>query len=281
MVLEEVDTTWLLERPYVSFFLGFVYALIGYIIATLFFFEKSVSVAMLFLTTLLTVPTFVSILSYEERHERATEETGVWSFLKNHRTIVEVYVLIFLGAFLGFLVLGVLAQDKTPMLFEYQLQFLSDREGITTDVFENFFSSPPIPSVSSALTILQHNLSVALIAFFLSVVFGAGALFLIVLNASVFAAFGALILRYLATNFWGGVKIVFIFGMHLVPEMAGFIVAAIAGGVVSKAILVERFGTDAFKNVTRDALYLFLIACVLITAAAFIEIYVTADLFVR
>lgn len=280
MVLEEIDTPWLLERPYVSFFLGFVYALIGYIIATLFFFEQSVSVAMLFLTTLLTVPTFVGILTNEERHERGTEEQSVWSFMKNHRTIVEVYVLIFLGAFLGFLILGVLAQDKTPLLFEYQLDFLSTREGITTNVIETFFSTPPSPSLNSAVVILQHNLSVALIAFFLSVVFGAGALFLIVLNASVFAAFGTIILRYLATNFWGGVKIVLIFGLHLVPEMAGFIVAAIAGGIVSKAILVEKFGTDAFKNVMRDALYLFLIACVFITVAAFIEIYVTAGLFV-
>ncbi len=269
-----------MDRPYLSFFLGFVYVILGYIIATLFFFEKSVSVAMLFLTTLFLVPTFVGILTAEERFERSQSEPGIWSFLKQHRTIIEVYVLIFIGAFLGFLVLGILAYDKMPLLFEYQLDFLGTQEGITTRVIENFFASPHTPSLNNALLILQHNLSVALIAFFLSVVFGAGGLFLIVLNASVFAAFGVLLLRYLATNFLGGVKIILIFGLHLIPEMAGFIIAAIAGGVISKAILTERFGTEGFKNVARDALYLFLVACVLIVVAAFLEIYVTADLFV-
>lgn len=279
MVLEEITTSWLLERPYVSFFLGFVYAIIGYLIATLFFFEKTVSVAMIFLTTLFMVPTFVGILTHEEGLQSRQPETGVFSFLKNHRTIIEVYILIFLGAFLGFVILGVLAGDKVPLIYDYQLDFLSTREGITTPILEHFFSTTSNPAVKSALSVVQHNLSVALISFFLSVVFGAGALFLIVLNASVFAVFGVLILRYLAADFMGGLKIIFVFGIHLVPELAGFILAAIAGGVLSKALLAERFGTDGFKNVVRDSLYLFLVSCVLILIAAFLEIYVTADLF--
>ncbi|MDO8642811.1 MAG: stage II sporulation protein M [Candidatus Woesearchaeota archaeon] len=279
MVLEDINTGWLLDRPYVSFFLGFMYSIIGYIIATLFFFENSVSVAMLFLTTLLMVPTFVGVLSHEEGLESRQPESGIFSFLKNHRTIIEVYILIFLGAFIGFVVLGVLAADKVPLIFNYQLDFLSTREGITTKTLDHFFSTTNVPTVPNALGIVQHNLSVALIAFFLSVVFGAGALFLIVLNASVFASFGVLILRYLATDFSGGLKIILIFGTHLVPELAGFILAAIAGGVVSKALLTESFGSDGFKNVVRDSLYLFLVSCILILAAAFLEIYVTADLF--
>ena len=256
MVLEEITTNWLLGRPYVSFFLGFVYAIIGYLIATLFFFEKTVSVAMIFLTTLFMVPTFVGILTHEEGLQSRQSETGVFSFLKNHRTIVEVYILIFLGAFLGFVVLGVLAGDKVPLIYDYQLDFLSTREGITTTILDNFFTAESNPTVKSALSVVQHNLSVALISFFLSVVFGAGALFLIVLNASVFAVFGVLILRYLTADFMGGLKIIFIFGVHLVPELAGFIL-----------VYAQPFWVG------------FPISCVLILIAAFLEIYVTADLF--
>ncbi len=279
MVLEEINTEWLMERPYVSFFLGFIYSIMGYILGTLFFFEQGVSIAMLFLTTLFVVPTFVGVLSLEEKRERAERPTNILTFFKNHRSIVIIYTLVFLGAFVGFVTLGVLAQDQVPVIFEYQLDFLSKQEHINTDVLDRFFSKSTAPTVDNALSVLQHNLSVALIAFFLSVVFGAGALFLIVLNASVFASFAVLMIRYLSSNFAKAVQLIAVFSLHLIPEMMGFIIAAIAGGVMSKAILVEHVGTQEFKNVVHDSLYLFLIACVLILIAAFTEIFITVDLF--
>ena len=86
-------------------------------------------------------------------------------------------------------------------------------------------------------------------------------------------------LSFLTTNFWDAVKVISVFGLHLVPEIAGFIIVAIGGGVLSRAILTEKFGSEGFKNVTRDALMLFLIACLLVIIAAFLEVYVTTGLF--
>jgi uncharacterized membrane protein SpoIIM required for sporulation len=67
--------------------------------------------------------------------------------------------------------------------------------------------------------------------------------------------------------------------IHLIPEISGFLLAAIAGGVVSKAILHEKKGSKGFKNVFKDATVLILIAVGLVLLAAVLEVFVTARLF--
>ena len=65
----------------------------------------------------------------------------------------------------------------------------------------------------------------------------------------------------------------------MVPEVSGFLIAAIAGGVVSKAVLTEKKGSKAFRNVFKDATMLMLIAIGLVVLSVFLEFFVTAKLF--
>ena len=69
------------------------------------------------------------------------------------------------------------------------------------------------------------------------------------------------------------------FLIHLLPEISGFLLAAIAGGVVSKALIREKRGTKAFKNVFKDATMLVLIAIGLVLLGAVLEVFVTVRLF--
>ena len=130
------------------------------------------------------------------------------------------------------------------------------------------------PSLSNVSGLISQNLIVIIIAFILSVFYGAGALFLIVLNASIFAGFIFYVIREIGNAF----SVLSLFLIHLVPELSGFLLAAIAGGVVSRAIMKERFGSDEFRNIMRDALVLLLIAVGLIIISAFLEVFVSASL---
>jgi hypothetical protein len=67
--------------------------------------------------------------------------------------------------------------------------------------------------------------------------------------------------------------------IHLIPEMAGFLLAAIAGGVISKAFAREKFKSLQFSNVAKDATMMLVISCGLIILAAALEVYVTSNLF--
>jgi uncharacterized membrane protein SpoIIM required for sporulation len=274
MVLETIKLDWIKKRHYLCLFFGFAYTFIGYGIGT-YIFDSSVSIAMLFLATLLLVPTLVKLIDEEEKIER---KQGLKHFFRNHRDVGEAYLFLFLGVFLGYVVLGFTVHGFND-IFSFQVNFLENQEGLNSEVIQGFYDKPLQPTLSNVWSILSNNLFIVLITFILSFVYGVGAVFLIVLNSSVFAAFVVYLSKEIATTVGDVTRIMGYFSIHLVPEIAGFLLAAIAGGVFSKAIMNEKFMSKSFRNVTRDALTVMGFAVLLIIIGAFLEVFVTTRLF--
>jgi uncharacterized membrane protein SpoIIM required for sporulation len=249
------------------FLLGVFYSFVGFAVSS-YFFEAHVSVAMLFTLTLLLVPSITTIINIEEKVE---SKEGVRHFFYNHKDIFKIYISLFFGIFFAFLLLGCFSNLG---VFEYQISFLQSRGDLTANVIDNFAANEYIPSINNVFGLITQNLLVVIIAFVLSIFYGAGALFLIVLNASVFASFICYVIRETGKF----LSLTGIFMIHLIPELSGFIAAAIAGGVVSRAIVREQFGSQGFRNVMKDALVLLLISAVLIIIGAFLEVFVSASL---
>lgn len=258
------------KRHYFALLLGFIYSLIGAVTA-FFLFRDFMSLAMLFLTTLLLVPTIMAYLKKEETIER---KSGLRHFFKNHRDIFETYLFIFHGVFLGFLLIGFFSLTVHYDLNSYQFDFLKVRGVVPEGV--NVVPESTLGHVGSVLT---RNITVDLIAFLLSIAYGAGAMFLIVYNGSIFASFIVLLIKYLSTTTLHATAVFSTMLIHLVPEISGFLLAAIAGGVISKALTKEKIGSNAFRNVVKDATVMFLMSLLLIVSAAFLEIYVTRGVF--
>ncbi len=274
MVFETIKPEWMRQKPFLVFFFGAAYALVGYLLALLFF-GSTVSIAMLFLTTLLAVPSLIKLLDVEESIE---SKDGFHHFFRNHREVIETYLFLFLGIFVGYLLLGMLSRDFTS-IFDFQIRFLERQEGLNSQLIQRFLDGPLQPSVSQVLSILSNNLLVSAICFLLSVFYGAGAIFLLVFNASVFSSFVVYVSHQLVRLPSDALAVIGFFSIHLIPEVLGFLIAAIAGGVVSKAIMTETFMSPGFKNVIRDAVLLLLLSTVFIAIGATLEVYATAPLF--
>ncbi len=274
MVLETIKLDWIKKRHYLCLFFGFAYTFIGYGIGT-YIFDSGVSIAMLFLATLLLVPTLVKLVDEEEKIER---KQGLKHFFRNHRDVGETYLFLFIGIFLGYVVLGFAAPGFNE-IFSFQVDFLEKQEGLNSEVIQGFYEKPLQPTFSNVQNIIGNNLLIVLITFMLSFVYGVGAIFLIVLNSSVFAAFVVYISREIATTLGDVLKILGYFSIHLIPEITGFLFAAIAGGVLSKALMNEKFMSNEFRNVARDALAIMGIAVILIVIGAFLEVFLTTRLF--
>ena len=114
--------------------------------------------------------------------------------------------------------------------------------------------------------ILNNNLRVMFFSFFFSLILGAGAVFIIVWNASIL---GVAIGKD-ATSILDIPALSSLYVMHGVPEIAGYVAAALAGGLISVAI-IRRHGTDVLNKVLIDALYIIIFAVFSIVLAAFIE----------
>lgn len=273
MVLERViSAEWMERRPLYALILGLVYTLIGYFTAVIFFGEHT-SIAMLFLTTLLLVPSLIIIISLEEKKE---SKEGLKHFFHNHKKIFEIFLFVFIGIFIGYLVIGTFS-TSFDTVFSYQTTYLLEKGSIGTEVMEGIGTyGHDVPKFQHFSGILTANLITAIIFFLLSFFYGAGGIFLILLNASIFASFIIYLTRFFKTSI---LSLIGAFSIHMIPEICGFLLAAIAGGVISKAIITEKLGGPRFKNVMRDAMVLLVIAFVVIAVAAFLESYVSAPLF--
>ena len=69
-----------------------------------------------------------------------------------------------------------------------------------------------------------------------------------------------------------------VFSLHLIPEVLAFLLAAIAGGVVSRALIKEKWKSQGFRNVFKDATILVLISFVILLVAALLEAFVSTSL---
>ena len=121
MVLEQFfKASWLEKKPAISLLLGFVFVFIGLITALLFF-KNDISIAVLFLVTLLLVPSLMKLIDLEEKMDR---KFGVKHFFRNHKVIMKIYLFLFLGIFAGYLVIGFGAGDNLDYISEEQMKVL-------------------------------------------------------------------------------------------------------------------------------------------------------------
>lgn len=279
MALDDLfKSKFLKHGPYVSFIFGFGLTIVAFF-TSLVFFRDYISVSTIFLTTLLLTPTFILMLKSEVKIDR---QYGLRNFFKNHKTIFEVYFFSFIGIFLAFVFLGLAVQDRPGAynsLFEFQLNFLEFQQGVNVEVVQNFVESTLTPSLGEVIALSSHDLIVVLICFGLSFVYGASAIFLIILNGSVFANFIIFVIRIIAENTTQGIQAFLIFLIHLIPEISGFLLAAIAGGVASKALVLEMNESNALRNVFKDVTVLLLISIGLVIVSTILEVFVTARLF--
>lgn len=275
MVFERfLDAKFVMKRPVLAFIFGLLYTFVGYALAILFF-GKNVSVAMLFMATLLLVPSLIKLISIEEKRVRAD---GIKRFYHDHKDIFEIYFFLFVGIFIGYLILGMLFTTTMPGFessFNFQLNFLEKQQGLSKELIEKFKEEAVKPTFDQFVGILSSNLAIALIAFGLSIFYGAGAIFLVVMNASVFSIFILYVMRYSAETLSNSLAILGTFSLHLIPELCGFLLAAIAGGVISKALLKEKIGSESFRNVIKDGTVLLLTSFGLIILGALIEVFLT------
>lgn len=256
------------KHPLYSFLLGFLYVIIGFF-ASRYFFYTDTSIATLFASTLLLVPSIYLILGVEEDIE---SRQGTRNFFKNHKDIFIIYLFLFLGVFFAYVTIAHSTNINTA--FDYQLDFLKARGDLSSGLLTDMPAKDYKPGLMDFFSLISQNLMVVVICFILSIFYGAGALFLITLNASVFAAF----ISFVAQQVNNAGSVISLFLIHLIPELSGFLAAAIAGGVVSRALMKEQIGSERFKNVMKDAMILLFISLALIVVGAFLELYVTSGL---
>jgi uncharacterized membrane protein SpoIIM required for sporulation len=283
MVLEDVISVFKAEKkPFELFYIGFAYATIG-IFLSLWIFREYSSMIMVFLTVLATIPLIYNALKQDEKKDLAIKNN--LALLKEHSKVLAVIMFLFLGATLAFCFwYTVLPNDMVTTLFSSQTGTIAD--------INDYVTGNSVQQSEIFRNILANNIKVMTFCIFFAFIYGIGAMFILVWNASVIgAAIGNFIrtkIEFTAASLGlgniAGYFHLFSLGLgryltHGIPEIAAYITAGIAGSIISMAIIRHEFGTKKFEKILFDSSELVLIAVLMLVLAAFVEVYITPLLF--
>ena len=221
---------------------------------------------------LITLPSLNKLLEQEERRE----VKGNLSFFQEHEEVIDFSLYFFIGVFLVFFVIGLSAPANI-----FSLESIYGEPATQTEPSKIKFPKFEVDNKTKISGIIWNNIYVLVISFLLSVFYGSGSIFIILLNSSIFASalasavrlkFGPLSFAAVSCN----LSVMF---FHTLPELSSYFLAAIAGGVLSKAVIKERHSFQNIKKITYDGFKLMLLAIAVLILAAFIEVFVSDKMF--
>ena len=270
-MLEQLYPLKLIEKHKgFAFLLGLAYSIIAIGAAVLLFPEDPAIVAVAFIAIMF-LPTLSQLIKQEENIESKKKEFSLFVFLKDHKDIFLIYTLFFLGTLLAFsffsLTLPTLATNN---IFENQINVLyGSTSGMAFDT--GLFKS-----------ILTNNIMVLILCFITAFMFGDGAIFLIVWNASVWGTIFGVFAKNFALAFAKNPFISFLIVLaivfvHMMLEAFAYISSASAGGVISKGILREKFFSKKFRYVISNTIVTLIFAISILVIAVLVESYIIGN----
>ncbi|GEM_PF-6338095 len=272
------------QRPAYGAFAGVFCALIGFITSYFLFTgnENIVGIGAILFATILAIP-FLNTLFV--KYEKISAQSRRERVFHAYKPFIDYITTFFVGMFITYFILTLFV----PNLVFSKENMLGIAKTWEAQKITTLLPPPPMETQiwRDIFSIFIHNITVMLISFALSLFFGAGALFLIALNASIFAAELARVVHVtipLKSTFLTAYSFIAcnlsIMLLHTLPEAAGYLLSAICGGIIGRALLTEKINSKAFYFVKKDVLAILLMSIIVLFIAAIIEMAISKQLFI-
>jgi uncharacterized membrane protein SpoIIM required for sporulation len=267
MVIEALGNK---DRNLFTFAIAFMYASLGIFIAYILF-PDNMSIVAIFLTALAGFYFMHTSITKEEGYDIKIKNEK--ELIKRHANLIVCFLFFFFGVFACFMVAGLLLpSDISVRIFETQYSSIdSVNEAVRGKALQAHHFSP----------LFFHNISVLFFFFLFSFIFGAGAIFLLVYNASVGGVFvSQFINSQLAHISAPGALLLGLirYFPHAVLEFGAYFFGALAGGILSVALVNQHIRTKYFSRILLDSSWLIAIAVIILLFAGFVEVFITPKL---
>ncbi|MBN2101712.1 MAG: stage II sporulation protein M [Candidatus Aenigmarchaeota archaeon] len=273
------------KNPHLAFIWSFIITCVAIFISLQLSYEIHIGSGQIFSLTgifsvVFTVIPLVYLMTYALKREEKIEEDEIRhhytekNILERHLYDILFFLFTFLGITMGYALFSFILPES---VFQIQLLKISELQGSisgqllikNTSMFSEFFTGAITANPSAAFyTIFINNLKVLGFAFVFSLLYGCGAVFIIVWNASILGVY----IGFLAENITHIPVVALSFLPHGLPEIGGYLFAGMAGGILS-ASLIRRHSMEITKKIFLDCLILLCVGVFLILAAAGIEAF--------
>lgn len=269
------------KHPIKLFLYGVIFSILSVGFA-LWIFKDQASLVMVFLTVVMVMPLMYFTMRDEEEWDwKGYSERKLF---REHNKAIRFLMFMFIGFVVGYTLFYLFLPDSSVReVFSVQLKTISN---INDNVSGN------VVGMDTFMIILSNNVKVLFFSLVFAFFFGAGAIFVLAWNASVIsAAIGTFFRNAISNsvNLFGFTKSAvyfqfFVVGVlryltHGIFEIAAYFFGALAGGILSMALIRHSIRETGFRNVILDFSVLILVALVLLLFGALVEVYITPLLF--
>ena len=271
------------KGPVKMLLVGMIYASLSLLLVKLFFSGDSVlyeyaGMIVVTFSVMFSLPFMYYLIKEEEEEDEHVE--GFFAVWRMHKDALFAFMWLFLGFLIAFSFWFILLQDQT--LFNAQIETycaINSPGGIEDCVSRYSFGSGATGAVTKEirlLSILSNNIYVMLFTLLFSLIFGAGAIFILAWNASVIAAAIGIFSQYNIGQIPLGL---FRYMIHGFPEIAAYFITALAGGIFGVGILRNGIRNRMFIRLAENTAIMLFISIIILVFAAIIEVYFTPILF--
>lgn len=272
------------RKPWEMFFIGLVYSSIALLVVSFIFSGDSVlskysGIILVLLTVLACLPFMYYVIKLEEGKDLEINDEG--RLVKEHWKALSALMWLFFGFVVGFSFWYIAMPGQTATSFNAQIEVfcsINSPNDYSNCLEQNGISSITGGATSNAgfaLGIFSNNVKVLIVTLFFSLAFGAGAIFILVWNASVIATAIGMFAKGSLIGMPCGL---FRYLIHGLPEIAAYFVAALAGGIISVAIIRRDLDGERKWSILQDAIILVIIALLILLISAVVEVYLTPQL---
>jgi len=273
------------KGPWKMLFIGLLYGSLSLLLVHFLFKGDSVlskfsGLIVVLFCVMFSLPFMYFIIKNEEQEDEEIE--GFWGVWKTHGDAIYAFLWLFLGFIIAFSFWNVILQDSKLLNAQIETYCSINSPGSVADCVAKYsFTSKVISSSTSIHTarlasIIGNNLGVLILTLIFSLIFGAGAIFILAWNASVISAAIGIFTRYSIKDIPFGLLRYMVHGF---PEIAAYFITALAGGMFGIGVARHGLGDKKFVRVLMHVGILLLIAIAVLIIASLIEVYFTPLLF--
>lgn len=266
------------KEPWRMFFVGLIYASVSVLLVHWMFSGDQVlyryaGMIIVTFTVMFSLPFMFFLIRREEIEDE--EVTGFLGILKMHSDAVYAFMWLFFGFIIAFAFWYIILQDANLFNAQIETYCMINRPGN----IENCVSQYSLESINPTgaatketkfLSIMSNNIYVMIFTLIFSLVFGAGAIFVLAWNASVIAAAIVVFTQY---NVKEIPLALMRYMIHGFPEIAAYFITALAGGIFGVSALRNGIRNKKFLRVLENSIILLFISLILLIVAAALEVY--------
>ncbi len=274
------------QRPWEMFFIGAFYATVSLILVKWVFsgdavLSKYSGILVVTFCVMFSIPFMYFAIRNEE--EKDLQITGYVKLLREHSKALLYFMFLFMGFIVAFSFWYIVFEDGNQN-FRAQIEtYCMINKPAHFEECVSEYGVEHISKTTAFLTakekivnIFANNIYVLIFTLVFSLIFGAGAIFILAWNASVIAAAIGIFSKSNLANLPLGLARYMI---HGIPEIGSYFSGALAGGIISIAVIKHDIHSEKFWVILQDSLNLIILSVVLLFFAALIEVFITPALF--